>query len=817
MSFPPELPDSHPDDQSDLRPISPRAATHSQSDDGGAYHSQRDDHLVTLFTTHAPRPPDEQAPRRQSDEHVAGDLIKLFRGDRATLEAKGALVADHLARCQECRVTLGLLLKAGSEATGLSAAQHRKFGELYTRLVGVMANLHHSSAAALYREYVAEWAAGLRPPEDEKYKSVSAHLRTCADCDRWTRMQFSKAVAARVRAVRRAHRRTSKPPALPAAAAALPTRWPHPSRHDIMCHQVEPTIGMRVRDEYLTCEVVVENWIQGELRLVLWGRDLSCDSRRRALILLRPEYDREPAARQAFVEAALDWCQVGTHQHAHTAPQIVRLPAFNDAPALLSDYAPHTLRDKLTAAHQGKRDVSPAQALAWAAQTAAVLVALHGHQRHGTPHPLLHGDLKPANILIGDGGESWLSQGGLHRVWSQFGDAPGARVHHPGRDQEARLDVPFASEAMGDVPRIEAAHLAFDPRIGSRGAVVGTPAYMAPERWLGVDATVPASDIYALGIVLYEIFAGVPGGPFVPAPHSASAWFRAHQCGPSRPLLSADAAALTHGPLRYLLTDTGAGFGLRAGERAARARQLVNELDVLIRQCLAPLPHDRPTAAAVLERLNLFAERLDFEPTPEPPAEAARAADPLHMRRLMRSYQYSRDAGDWDARLDALLTHAERSPLPEVWMAAGTALHAQGAEELAHDAYAAAEALASSPHVAVEPDMHAILSLHRGDVYARQGKHQEAVHEYRRSLEQRNMHVPSLVAMAVTFSSWASTTDATPEQRRQRLAEARQHANLAASIVPRNPALRDFARWIEGEYANSANIIIYPNAPQLSG
>lgn len=46
-----------------------------------------------------------------------------------------------------------------------------------------------------------------------------------------------------------------------------------------------------------------------------------------------------------------------------------------------------------------------------------------------------------------------------------------------------------------------------DPGLTSTGLVVGTPAYLAPERLAGAAAT-PASDLYAVGIVLYEALVG---------------------------------------------------------------------------------------------------------------------------------------------------------------------------------------------------------------------------------------------------------------------------------------------------------------------
>jgi hypothetical protein len=51
------------------------------------------------------------------------------------------------------------------------------------------------------------------------------------------------------------------------------------------------------------------------------------------------------------------------------------------------------------------------------------------------------------------------------------------------------------------------AHLARDPRLAPKGAVFGTPEYMSPEQARGDEAS-PSSDLYALGVLLYEMCTG---------------------------------------------------------------------------------------------------------------------------------------------------------------------------------------------------------------------------------------------------------------------------------------------------------------------
>lgn len=87
----------------------------------------------------------------------------------------------------------------------------------------------------------------------------------------------------------------------------------------------------------------------------------------------------------------------------------------------------------------------------------------HAHQRG-----VIHRDLKPANILI--------STSGVAKV----------------------LDFGIARAAEVDVHQSQATR---------EGQLVGTPSYMSPEQLLDGDVST-ASDIYALGVIAYELFTG---------------------------------------------------------------------------------------------------------------------------------------------------------------------------------------------------------------------------------------------------------------------------------------------------------------------
>jgi WD40 repeat protein/tRNA A-37 threonylcarbamoyl transferase component Bud32 len=96
--------------------------------------------------------------------------------------------------------------------------------------------------------------------------------------------------------------------------------------------------------------------------------------------------------------------------------------------------------------------------------------AVHAVHQHG----LIHRDLKPGNILLTGSGVPKITDFGLAK-----------RLASPGR------------QSGGDLT--------------ATGSILGTPAYMAPEQASGrVKEIGPATDVYALGTMLYEMLAGRP-------------------------------------------------------------------------------------------------------------------------------------------------------------------------------------------------------------------------------------------------------------------------------------------------------------------
>ena len=117
---------------------------------------------------------------------------------------------------------------------------------------------------------------------------------------------------------------------------------------------------------------------------------------------------------------------------------------------------------------------------------------------------IVHRDFKPGNVILGDDGSVRVLDFGLARVGAEVeGDST--------RSSSASLDLPpeLASELSDE-----------DDEPLTRGTVVGTPAYMAPEQHVGEVATV-LSDQYGFCVALYEGLYGHRPFPRVPIPKLA--------------------------------------------------------------------------------------------------------------------------------------------------------------------------------------------------------------------------------------------------------------------------------------------------------
>jgi len=113
---------------------------------------------------------------------------------------------------------------------------------------------------------------------------------------------------------------------------------------------------------------------------------------------------------------------------------------------------------------------------------------------------LVHRDFKPANILVSEG-QAHVLDFGLARAAGESGPAV-AEMVDTGEDTIERLREDSRS---GDVSRTGSA--VFDQMLTADGAVLGTPAYMAPEQHLGQLAT-ELSDQFSFCLVLYEALFG---------------------------------------------------------------------------------------------------------------------------------------------------------------------------------------------------------------------------------------------------------------------------------------------------------------------
>ena len=96
---------------------------------------------------------------------------------------------------------------------------------------------------------------------------------------------------------------------------------------------------------------------------------------------------------------------------------------------------------------------------------------------------VVHRDMKPANIMIGDYGEIMVLDWGLAKVW----------------DMDDNDDVDSL---------IRSGQQTISGRLTGRGDVQGTPFYMSPEQAVETGDVDERTDVYNMGIILFEVLTG---------------------------------------------------------------------------------------------------------------------------------------------------------------------------------------------------------------------------------------------------------------------------------------------------------------------
>ena len=194
----------------------------------------------------------------------------------------------------------------------------------------------------------------------------------------------------------------------------------------------------------------------GAFGAVFRARDILLD-RTVALKVIRPgsPLPADALLAEARAAAALNHPNVCTVHAVDTS---------NGAPMIVMEYVEGQPLSKLLEA--GRLPVQSVAALA--RQIALGMAAAHAQG-------VVHGDLKPANIMVTPGGTIKIMDFGLSR-----------RVIQTQPHAETLIFSPPAELGIS-----------------------GTPGYMAPEQTRGEPVT-PASDVFAFGLVLYEMLTGRP-------------------------------------------------------------------------------------------------------------------------------------------------------------------------------------------------------------------------------------------------------------------------------------------------------------------
>jgi tetratricopeptide (TPR) repeat protein len=266
--------------------------------------------------------------------------------------------------------------------------------------------------------------------------------------------------AGKIEAARRAYQRTVEIDTASAAArSALAALPPPPARRpefrpgQLLC---STTTGLRYRVQ--------------ELRADIWGpiyiAKLEADGQIYALKTFQPWFPLSEEDRDRLEREALTWVTLARHPNLVAAH---RLECVEGVSCLVLEHEPGP---ELANLLLKQRRLSPLNALHLAFPCCDGL--LYAHLRLG----LVHGDIQPCHCLLSEQGTLKVTGFGMTRAWTEA------------------LDIQLGLTAL---PRAVALQYTTPP---------GTRHYLAPEHFQERVRLDPRTDIYAFGVMLYQMLTG---------------------------------------------------------------------------------------------------------------------------------------------------------------------------------------------------------------------------------------------------------------------------------------------------------------------